>query len=75
MMFEELHLRYLLGESQQHQDYAIVQYVALDIEVRWSEQERGPYLARIGIELDGQPVAALVSPPGEGRSAVNGVQL
>jgi predicted ATPase len=68
VMFEELHLRYLLGESQQHQDYAIVQHVALDIEVCWSEQERGPYLARIGIELDGQPVAALVSPPGEGRA-------
>src|ERR1035438_6806904 len=28
--FEELHLRYLLGESTEHKDYAIVQQVSLD---------------------------------------------
>jgi energy-coupling factor transporter ATP-binding protein EcfA2 len=66
--FEELQLRYLLGESTEHKDYAIVQQVLLDIEVRWSELERSPYVSRFGVGLDGEPIAAIVSPPQEGRA-------
>ena len=66
--FEELQLRYLLGESAEHKDYAIVQQVLLDIEVRWSELERSPYVSRFGVGLDDEPVAAIVSPPQEGRA-------
>jgi len=42
--------------------------VAVEVEVRWSEQEQGPYVSKLGVELDGQRIAALVSPPGEGRA-------
>ena len=66
--FEELQLRYLLGESAEHKDYALVQQVLLDIEVRWSELERSPYVSRFGVGLDDEPVAAIVSPPQEGRA-------
>jgi len=44
--FEELQLRYLLGESEHHRDYAVVQQVGLEVEVRWSEQDSGPYPRR-----------------------------
>jgi hypothetical protein len=66
--FQELQLRYLLGESAEHKDYAIVQQAALAVEVRWSELERAPYVSRFSIELDGEPFAAIVSPPQAGRA-------
>jgi predicted ATPase len=66
--FTELPVRYLVGESEEFRDYAIVQEVALDLEVRWSEQEQAPYVARLAVELDGERLAAILSPPQEGRA-------
>jgi predicted ATPase len=66
--FQELQLRYLLGESAEHKDYAIVQQVALEVKVQWSELERAPYVSRLGVELDGEAFAAIVSPPQAGRA-------
>jgi hypothetical protein len=66
--FSELPIRYLVGESEEYRDYAIVQDVALEIEIRWSEQEKAPYVGRLGVELDGEPFAACVSPPQAGRA-------
>jgi predicted ATPase len=40
--FSELPIRYLVGESEEYRDYAIVQDVALEIEIRWSEQGKRP---------------------------------
>ena len=57
--FAELPIRYLVGE---YRDYAIVQGVGLEVDVRWSELEQAPYVTRLSIELDGEPVAAIVSP-------------
>jgi hypothetical protein len=66
--FAELPVRYLIGESQESRDYAIVQEVALAVEIRWSELAQAPYVARLAVELDGQPFAAIVSPPQAGRA-------
>jgi hypothetical protein len=66
--FQELQLRYLVGESAEEKDYAIVQEVGLEVEVRWSEREQAPYVSRLGIGLDAEPFAAIVSPPQEGRA-------
>lgn len=66
--FSELPVRYLVGESKEYRDYAIVQNVALEIEIRWSEQERAPFVARLAVELDGEPFAACLSPPQTGRA-------
>jgi hypothetical protein len=68
--FAELPVRYLVGESEQHRDYAIVQEVGLEVGIRWSALEQAPYVARLAIEMDGQPLAAIVSPPAEGRAQV-----
>jgi predicted ATPase len=43
--FADLQLRYLVGEDQRLKDYAIVQEVALEIEVRWSELHQFPYVS------------------------------
>jgi predicted ATPase len=66
--FSELPIRYLVGESDKHRDYAIVQSAALEVEIRWSEQEKAPYVARLSIELDGVPFGAILSPPQTGRA-------
>ena len=68
LAFTELPLRYLVGQSPEYQDYAVVQAVALAVEIRWSELEQTAYVARLAIELDGEPIAAIVSPPQEGRA-------
>ena len=66
--FAELPIRYLAGESKEYQDYAIVQEIGLEVNVRWSELEQTPYVGRLAIELDGEPLAAIVSPPQKGRA-------
>ncbi|WP_026782272.1 AAA family ATPase [Pleomorphomonas koreensis] len=66
--FSELPVRYLVGESEEYRDYAIVQEVALEVDIRWSALEQAPYVSRIAVEIDGEPLAAIVSPPSEGRA-------
>lgn len=66
--FAELPIRYLVGENTEYRDYAIVQEVTLTVIVHWSELEQRPYVARLAIEFDGEPFAAIVSPPQEGRA-------
>ncbi|XHC10701.1 AAA family ATPase [Labrenzia sp. ac12] len=68
--FSEIPIRYLLGESEEYLDYAIVQEVGLQVDIRWSELEQAPYMSRLAVELDGQPLAAIVSPPQEGRAVL-----
>lgn len=66
--FAELPVRYLVGESKEYSDYAVVQETALEIEIRWSGLEQAPYVARLAIELDKELLAAIVSPPQAGRA-------
>lgn len=66
--FTELPVRYLVGESEEYRDYAIVQDVGLEVDIRWSALEQAPYVSRLAIEMDGEPLAAIVSPPAEGRA-------
>ena len=66
--FTELPIRYLVGDGAEYRDYAIVQEAALAIDIHWGELEQTPYVARLAVELDGEPFAAIVSPPQEGRA-------
>ena len=66
--FENLRLRYVVGENTELKDYAIVQEVGIGIDVRWSDLRNGPYVSEIKIDLDGEAVAAIHSPPEEGRA-------
>lgn len=66
--FTELPVRYLVGESEEYRDDAIVQDVGLEVDIRWSALEQAPYVSRLAIEMDGEPLAAIVSPPAEGRA-------
>jgi predicted ATPase len=64
--FSELQVRYLVGESQERRDYAIVQAVGIELETRWSAQQAVAFVSRIDIELDGLPLVSIESGPGNG---------
>ncbi|GAW41513.1 hypothetical protein SH203_01921 [Brevundimonas sp. SH203] len=66
--FEELRLRYLVGENTELQDFAVVEEVGLEVEIRWSEQLRGPFIAALRVEMNGDSVAAIHSPAQAGRA-------
>ena len=66
--FQELRVRYLVGENTELKEYAVVQAVGLSLEVRWSDLIRGPYVAALSIAIDGHWVASIISPPQAGRA-------
>ena len=66
--FSELRVRYLAGGRTEFGDSAVVQTVGLEVNISWSELENAPYVRRLAIEMDGEPVAAIVSPPQHGRA-------
>lgn len=54
--FSELPVRYLIGESAEYGEYAIVQTIAVQVDVRWSEFEQAPYVSRLA-DRDGRETA------------------
>ena len=67
-LFASLDIRYIFRENTNIKDNAIVQKVGIDIEVRWSDLLDGPYVASLAVELDGNNIAAIKSPPQRGRA-------
>ena len=68
--FANLGIRYIVGENTSIEEYAVVQEVSVGVEIRWSSLLAGPYLSSLTIEMDGEPVAAISSPPQEGRAVL-----
>jgi hypothetical protein len=65
--FSSLRIRYLVGENTELKEYAIVQDIAVGLEVRWSDLLQAPYVAKALVEIDGAAVAELQSPAQQGR--------
>lgn len=70
--FRNLGIRYLVGENTELKEYAVVQDIALGLEVRWSDLLQGPYVAKALVEIDGAAVAELHSPAQHGRAHLTG---
>jgi hypothetical protein len=66
--FRNLGIRYLVGENTELKEYAVVQDIALGLEVRWSDLFQAPYVAKALVEIDGSAVAELHSPAQQGRA-------
>lgn len=66
--FDQLRMRYLIGENAALKEQAVVQGVGLGLEVRWSELIQAPYIAKLSVEIDGEAVAEIHSPAQEGRA-------
>lgn len=68
--FEQLGVRYLVGNNTELEDDAVVKSCGVALEVRWSDLLSGPYVSRLAIDLDSEHVAAIQSPPQVGRALV-----
>ena len=66
--FLNLNIRYIVGENTDLKEYAVVQEVGVEIEVRWSDLLAGPYVSSLTVEMDGAPLGAIKSPPQAGRA-------
>lgn len=73
--FAKLGIRYLVGENTELRDYAVVQEIGLGIEVRWSDLINGPYVSSILAEMDGEPVAEILSPAQPGRARLSNLRF
>jgi hypothetical protein len=73
--FQDLRLRYLIGEDAELKDYTIVQTVGLSVEVRWSDLIQGPYVAAMAVEMDGEAIGTLSSPPQTGRAQLSEINF
>ena len=66
--FENLNVRYLLGEYAFPDDRTVVQEVGVEIEVRWSDLLAGAYVSTLTVEMNGALIASAKSPPQVGRA-------
>lgn len=66
--FASLPVQYIAGENTELKTYAVVQEVGISIEVAWSDLTQGPYVANLSIDINGNEMAALRSPPQEGQA-------
>ena len=73
--FEQLPIRYLLGENTDVKDYAVVQTIGVSVSVAWSELNAQPYVSSISVELDHKDVATISSPPQSGRATLSDINF
>lgn len=66
--FQNLGIRYLVGENTELKVDAIVQEIGLSLEVRWSDLINAPYVAKVAVEMDRERIAEIHSPSQEGRA-------
>ncbi|RVM95943.1 AAA family ATPase [Sinorhizobium meliloti] len=66
--FSNLGVRYLVGENTELKEYAVAQEIGVGLEVRWGDLIQAPYVAKAAVEIDGQTIAELHSPPQKGRA-------
>jgi len=65
--FSDLQIAYIFDERQTDGKY-IVQKIGIEISIEWSEQKQSPYISELVVDLNGIPVAAIVSQPNPGRA-------
>ncbi len=66
--YGELQIRYLIGENTELKEYAVVQDVGVGLEILWSDLIQAPYVAKVSVEIDGECIAEIISPPQQGRA-------
>ena len=71
-IFHTLQLLYLADETNQPGIRPLVRQVGLAVEIRWSDLIQNSYVAMLEVEMNGEPVAMLKSPPQKGRAQLTG---
>nr|WP_290775700.1 AAA family ATPase [Hoeflea sp.] len=66
--FENLRIRYIVGENTDLKEYAVVQQIGISLEMRWSDLINAPFVSTLIVEMDGERVATIKSPPQSGQA-------
>lgn len=69
--FENLPIRYLVGENTDLKDYAVVQSVGVSLSISWSDLLTGPYVSAITVMMDGAEIGTITSPAQSGQAIVS----
>ncbi|MER8387076.1 AAA family ATPase [Mesorhizobium sp. M1380] len=73
--FENLPLRYLVGENTDLKDYAVVQSIGVSLSISWSDLLAGPYVSAITVMMDDDEVATLTSPAQAGQAILSKINF
>ena len=73
--FEQLRIRYIVGENTDLKEYAVVQEIGVSLEVQWSDLINAPYVSVLIIEMDGENIATIKSPPQAGQAQLTDFNL
>ena len=66
--FENLRIRYTIGENTDLREYAVVQEVGVSMQIQWSDLNNAPYVSDLIVEMDGESIATIKSPPQRGQA-------
>jgi hypothetical protein len=69
--FENLQIRYVVGENTELKEYAVVQSIFVALSVDWSDLLGSPYVSALTVGIDGRNVATISSPPEPGRAILS----
>lgn len=70
--FNALQVWYIAGETTESGINSFVRHVGLTLEVRWSELIQSAYVALLEIQMNGETLAMIKSPPQKGRAQLSG---
>ncbi|MCY4362658.1 MAG: DUF3696 domain-containing protein [Gammaproteobacteria bacterium] len=70
--FNALQVCYIAGEAAEYGFNPFVKHIGLTVEVHWSDLIQSSYVAMLGIQMNGEALAMLESPPQKGRAQLTG---
>ncbi|MBM1311906.1 DUF3696 domain-containing protein [Sulfitobacter mediterraneus] len=66
--FENLRIRYIAGENTDLKEYAVVQEIGVTLQIQWSNLINAPYVSGLIVDMDGENIATIKSPPQPGQA-------
>ncbi|MHC3941859.1 AAA family ATPase [Paenochrobactrum sp. BZR 201-1] len=73
--FENLRIRYIVGENTDLKEYAVVQKIGVSLQIQWSDLINAPYVSALTVEMDGEQIATIKSPPQPGQAQLTEFNL
>ena len=70
--FNALQVWYIAGETTEYGISPFVKHVGLTVEIRWSDLIQSAYVAMLEIQMNGETLAMIESPPQKGRAQLIG---
>lgn len=70
--FNALQVWYIAGETTEYGISPFVKHVGITVEIRWSDLNQSAYVAMLEIQMNGETLAMIKSPPQKGRAQLIG---